>query len=256
MLRAQLKERSTCIYRIVSIDNGAAPKAAAMRIRRVTDIPINKAVPRIHHVGIRPGKKKRPDIMQAACDNLHISGQARRLLAFYADQADGFTPALELIHKKTGLDRKDFSKIRKLLVDNGFIRYEPNKVIDLDWDRIRLYSTFDKDKVHPKRGGAKIAPSGSVPCGARKKPSKKIKYLLAQYKYTEAASVREINEFESRLYKILEDMTEDEVRMLFGGAEPICVNDRLIYYRAEDMDYKCLKLPAMTLPHSRDPLPF
>ena len=28
MLRVHLKERATCIYRIVSIDNGAAPKAA------------------------------------------------------------------------------------------------------------------------------------------------------------------------------------------------------------------------------------
>ena len=63
MLRVHLKERTTYSYRIVSIDNGAAPKAAAMRIRRVTDIPINKTVPRIHHVGIRPGRKKRPDIM-------------------------------------------------------------------------------------------------------------------------------------------------------------------------------------------------
>lgn len=187
---------------------------------------------------------------------MHISGQARRLLEFYADQAEGFTPALELIHKKTGLDRKDISKLRKQLTDNGFARYEQNKVIELDWDRIRLYSTFDKDMVHPKRGRARIAPSGSIPCGIIKKPPTKIKDLMKQYKYTEEASVRKINEFESRLYKILEDMTEDEVRMLFGGAEPICVNDRLIYYRAEDMDYKCLKLPAMTLPHSRDPLPF
>ena len=194
--------------------------------------------------------------MQAACDNLHISGQARRLLAFYADQADGSTPALELIHKKTGLDRKDISKIRMQLVDNGFIRYEPNKVIDLDWDRIRLYSTFDQDKVHPKRGGAKIALSGSVPCGAITKPPKKIKYLLAQYKYTESAPVRELNAFESRFYKILEDMTEDEVRMLFGGIELISVKNRSIYCKAENMDCEHLNLPEMTLPHSRDPLPF
>ena len=143
MLRVHLKERTTYSYRIVSIDNGAARKAAAMRIRRVTDIPINKAVPRIHHVGIRPGRKKRPDIMQAACDNLHISGQARRLLAFYADQADGFTPALELIHKKTGLDRKDISKIRKQLVDNG-IEFDCIRPLT----RIRYTLSVEEQRLH------------------------------------------------------------------------------------------------------------
>ena len=95
-----------------------------------------------------------------------------------------------------------------------------------------------------------------MPCGAITKPPKKIKYLLAQYKYTESAPVRELNAFESRFYKILEDMTEDEVRMLFGGIELISVKNRSIYCKAENMDCEHLNLPEMTLPHSRDPLPF
>lgn len=178
------------------------------------------------------------------------------MLEFYADQADGFTPALELIHKKTGLDRKDISKLRKQLVDNGFARYEQNKVIDLDWDRIQLYSTLDEDMVHPKRGRAKIAPSGNIPCGIIKKPPTKIKDLLKQYKYTESAPVRELNSFEKQFYKALENMTEDRVRILFGGAEPIPDHKPPLFRKAENMDYARLNPPPEHFPHSRDPLPF
>ena len=187
---------------------------------------------------------------------MHISGQARRLLEFYADQAEGFTPALELIHKKTGLDRKDISKLRKQLTDNGFARYEQNKVIELDWDRIRLYSTFDKDMVHPKRGRARIAPSGSISYGIIKKPPTKIKDLMKQYKYTESAPVRELSTFERQFYKTLEDMTEDEVRVLFGGAEPLPDHKPPLFRQTENMDYARLNPPPEHFPHSRDPLPF
>lgn len=108
----------------------------------------------------------RSAIIDSACANLRLSGQAKRLLVFYADQADGFTPALEWIHQNTGLDRKDISKIRQQLVDNGFILYKPNQTIELDWDRIRLYASLDKEMLPTKRGKAFIAPIGSIPTDA------------------------------------------------------------------------------------------
>ena len=73
------------------------------------------------------------------------------------------------------MDRKDISKIRMQLVENGFIRYEPENIIELDWNRIRLYSTLDKNMLPTKRGKATIAPVRSIPHGVIHKPPPKIK---------------------------------------------------------------------------------
>lgn len=109
------------------------------------------------------------------------------------NQAEGLTHSLERIHQNTGLDRKDISKIRRQLTDNGFIHYEQNKVIELDWNRVRLYATLGKKMLPTKRGRAQIAPVGSIPHDVVLKSSSKIKHQLRKYRYAESAPVRNLS---------------------------------------------------------------
>ena len=182
-------------------------------------------------------------------------------MIFYADQANDFAPALKWIHQNTGLNEKDISKIRTQLIKNGFIRYKPAESIDLDWNRIRLYSTLDKDMLPSKRGKATIALSGSISHGVIHKPPPKIKWLLWKYPYSESAPVRELSPAEKKFYGTLENMTEEQVRNLFGGIEPIQVDDRPTYMKYGDTQYEDTadeksERPAEQLPGALDPLPF
>ena len=187
---------------------------------------------------------------------MRLSGQAQRLLLFYADQAEGFTPSLEWIHQNTGLDRKDISKIRRQLTDNGFIRYEQNKVIELDWNRVRLYATLDKKMLPTKRGRAQIAPVGSIPHDVVLKPSSKIKHQLRKFRYVGPAPVRNLSPAEKHFFRVLEEMTEDEVRSLFGYTEIRQADEHLSRVADETNACDWFDLLDEELPHSRDPLPF
>ncbi len=195
-------------------------------------------------------------MIETACNNLRLSGQAKRLMTFYADQADGFTPSLEWIHQNTGLNGKDISKIRQQLVDNCFIHYEANRAIELDWDRIRLYATLDKEMLPTKRGKAFIAPIGSIPTSAMYKRPLKIKQMLRKYKYAEHVTIPVLTPAEERFYRTLENMTEEEVRLLFGGIEPIRESGKPSYMKEADKDDSWSDPQEGRFPHSRDPLPF
>ena len=96
-------------------------------------------------------------IMDAA-QNIHLRRQATKLLLFYADQNNGFRPALKLIKRKTGIPENKVSEVRKRLIDRGLIAYEPEDFIMLDWQRIRTFAALEKPLRLPKNGNCFFAP--------------------------------------------------------------------------------------------------
>lgn len=105
-------------------------------------------------------------MIQDAAHNLHLREQTKRLLLFYADQTNGFRPALKLIEQKTGIAGNKVAEIRRRLVDRGLIAYEPEDYVAVDWRRIKTFAALEKPLRLPSSGNYFFAPAR--PCRREK----------------------------------------------------------------------------------------
>ena len=137
-----------------------------------------------------------------AARNIHLRKQATELLLFYADQANGFRPALKLIGKKTGLPTQDISKIRKRLIDRGLIAYKPGNYIMLDWQRIRIFAALEKPLTLPRSKAYTFSP-------VRKTTSKAPTIGQTGRKYR-IRNPRTLTATEKHFYSTVDQLTEAE----------------------------------------------
>ena len=70
-----------------------------------------RSPPQIIHSEPRPAAYRQ--MIADAAKNIHLRRQAVTLLSFYADQANHFAPALELIERETGIGAQDVWKVRR-----------------------------------------------------------------------------------------------------------------------------------------------
>ena len=109
--------------------------------------------PMIIHVGSRPRSARA--IIARCCANIYLSGRAEKLLQFYANQADGFPPALKLVARETGIAINKISEIRKEIADRGLIEYDRGNAwrqghIKIQWLRIRTFAALT-EPIHMSR---------------------------------------------------------------------------------------------------------
>ena len=103
--------------------------------------------PQIIHTPYRPHGYM--NLCQRCGRNLHLRSQATKLLCFYADQKDGFTPALKLIAKKTFIPENKIYEVRQRLADRGLICYKPELAVVLNWNRITTFAALTKPITIP-----------------------------------------------------------------------------------------------------------
>ena len=170
--------------------------------------------PQIHHCGQKPDNWMQ--MIDDAAKNIHIRDQAVRLLKYYAQNGNGFRPALSLIKKKTGIAANKVSEIRKRLVKKGLIAYTGNKIC-IDWKHIRIYAGLDKPIRIPQKGICYFAPAEEKQKNSgRRYPPKKKKYQ--NKKLSELSS-------EEKFYRYLGTLDEEDFKTLVKAFARIQEND-------------------------------
>lgn len=136
-------------------------------------------------------------------------------MVYYCNQASGFSPALRLIERETGIAPNKVSEIRQELVRKGVLWYDAgDRFIFIDWERLRFLAMLETPlgKSESMHG---FSPVSAIKHGARKQ-KKRIREIIAGMKPTPLqrltgclkAYVPPIDELS--LYDALEDMTEPE----------------------------------------------
>lgn len=178
-----------------------------MEIKQIYSPP-----PRIEYSSRPPYYRQ---VVDDAAKNVRLSARASALLTYYCNQASGFSPALKLIERKTGIAQNKVSEIRQELVRKGVLWYDAGEhVIFIDWERLRFLAMLETPlgKSESMNG---FSPVSAIKPGARKQ-KKRIGEIIAEMKPTPfqrltgclKAYVPPIDELP--LYSVLEDMTEDE----------------------------------------------
>ena len=113
----------------------------------------NEKPPMIIHVGGRPRSARA--IIARCCANIYLSGRAKKLLQFYASQAEGFPPALKLVARETGIAFNKVSEVRKEIADHGLIEYDRGSEwrqghIKIQWLKIRTFAALS-EPIHMSR---------------------------------------------------------------------------------------------------------
>lgn len=162
---------------------------------------------------------------QLALDAAHavnLSGRATKLLSFYCDQADGFTPALKLITKETGIAENKISEFRQELVEHGLIQYDSEaSFILIDWTRLRVFALMEytsgtqlrkKESKHTewfapveRRPAIPITNEPTIGQIIRKHKKTRIQCLEKS-----STTSRELTDVEKAFFDSLESMTETE----------------------------------------------
>ncbi len=179
----------------------------------------NKKPPKIINQG-RPRYYR-----QLALDAAHavnLSGRPTKLLSFYCDQADGFTPALKLIKKETGIAENKISEFRQELVEHGLIQYDSEAAfILIDWTRLRIFALMEytsgtqlrkKDSKH-EEWFTPVTRRSAIPI--KNEPT--IGQLIRKHRKTKNQRLeespiipRELTVDERHLFDCLESLTETE----------------------------------------------
>jgi len=97
--------------------------------------------PKVTHINSRAADN-RGELCSLCGSSLHMSKGEVKLLRYYAEQANGFKPALQHIANTLGITRRHVERARKMLELHGVIRVDDERVY-IDWERIRLFSTLD-----------------------------------------------------------------------------------------------------------------
>ena len=65
-------------------------------------------------------------------------------MVYYCNQASGFSPALKLIERETGIAPNKVSEIRQELVRKGMLWYDSvERVIFIDWERLKFLAMLE-----------------------------------------------------------------------------------------------------------------
>ena len=97
--------------------------------------------PKVTHINSRAADN-REELCSLCGSSLHMSKSEVKLLRYYAEQANGFKPALQHIANTIGISRFHVQRARKMLESHGVIKTDDDRVY-IDWERIRLFSTLD-----------------------------------------------------------------------------------------------------------------
>ena len=170
--------------------------------------------PQIHHSGQKPDNWMR--MIDDAAKNIHIRSQAVRLLKYYAQNENGFRPALSLIEKNTGIAANKVSEIRKRLVKRGLIAYTGEKIY-IDWKHIRIYAGLDKPIRIPQKGICYFAPAKSQPKRSGRRCFQNNR-RCHRGKQSEMSSI-------DRFYRYLETLDEEEFSVLVTAFARLKEND-------------------------------
>lgn len=111
----------------------------------------------IHHVNFKKTDNFQELALKAA-KNLHMGAGEYNLLSFYASCSDGFRPASNLVCEKTGVSKTHVYGLKTMLIQHG-LAYTKDGAFYIDWDRVRLFASFDSTKTDK---GAFIAPINPV----------------------------------------------------------------------------------------------
>lgn len=151
-----------------------------------------------------------------AAKNIHVRNQAVRLLKYYAQNENGFRPALSLIEMSTGLAANKISEIRKRLVKKGLIAYTGDKIY-IDWRHIRIFAGLEKPIRIPQNGICYFAPAEKQPkSSGRRYPSKNKR--RKKNKPSESTSVE-------KFYRYIETLDEKEFAVLVNAFAQCREND-------------------------------
>ena len=98
-------------------------------------------------------------IVDQALSNLRVPSAGRKLMKYYASQAQGFRPSLKIINEATGVGEKHVSEIRQLLIRYGLIDYDGDNIL-IHWFRLRAFASMEPEKMGKKKDWniAPIAP--------------------------------------------------------------------------------------------------
>lgn len=157
--------------------------------------------------------EQRPDcfeqMIQDCARNIHMRAHAACLLTYYVNQADGFSPALALICRETGLSINKVHELRQQLISYGLINYsKEEKFIYISWSRIRAYAMLEKP-LRLTRDKCVFIPFAKKPkCFCR---NRTIRSLGCIYTIKEP---RQLTEEEEYFYDVLESMTESKYKQL------------------------------------------
>ena len=154
-------------------------------------------------------------MIKDATKNIRLSARASKLLTYYCNQANGFSPALKLIERETGIAPNKASEIRQELVRKGVLWYDAGeRVVFIDWERLRFLAMLEMPlgKSESKHG---FSPVSTIKPREKKK-EKRIREIIAEMKPTPLQRLTECLKAyvppidKLPLYDALEDMTEDE----------------------------------------------
>ena len=111
---------------------------------------ILKFPPKIIHQGGRPDQEGQSQIIDQALSNLRVPSAGRRLMKYYASQAQGFRPSLKVISEATEINPYNISRCRALLVDYGLIDYDGDNIL-IHWLRLRAFASMEPEQMGRKK---------------------------------------------------------------------------------------------------------
>ena len=157
--------------------------------------------PKIYHSEDRPSCFRQ--MIFDCAKNVHLREHATRLLLFYANQANGFSPALAFISRETGLSIYRVYELRQQLVNYGLIGYSNEKnYIHIAWNRIKAFALLEKP-LRVTRNKCVFSPFTEIPKAFQK--TKTLKTLSTKYVINDP---RQLEEWEEDLYNRLEQLSE------------------------------------------------
>ena len=111
----------------------------------------------IHHVNFKTTDNFQ-DLATRAAHNLHMGQGEMNLLSFYASCSDGFRPAAALVSEKVGVSKPHIYGLKTMLIQHG-LAFTKDGAFYIDWDRVRLFASFDPTKT---RKGDFVAPINPI----------------------------------------------------------------------------------------------
>lgn len=112
--------------------------------------------PKVTHLHCRAADERQA-LCQLCGAALHMSKGEIKLLRYYAEQQNGFKPALQHIANTLEMNRSQIFRNRRLLEQHGVILVQDDRVY-IDWQRIRLFSTLDPALTSKRCYAAPVKP--------------------------------------------------------------------------------------------------
>ena len=185
---------------------------------------ILKFPPKIIHQGGSPDLEGQGLIVDQALSNLRVPSAGRRLMKYYASQAQGFRPSLKVISEATEINPYNISRCRALLVDYGLIDYDGDNVL-IHWLRLRAFASMEPEQMGRKKDW-NIAPVASESVSQTKNDlhnyigtmSSADKRLYAIYEAT-AEAIADGVEFPELRSDYIVDQTKNDLHNYIGDVD-------------------------------------